>query len=356
VRLEKVFHATLAFVEKRRKAKAAKAAEALLPPPPAPAAAVAAKAAPVVDINPTNAMIHPWERKAPVVKEPLKSRLDLPPCEGLYIWGDVGTGKSMLGDLFFDCIKRHVPKARRVHYHSFMQQDVHLRLHKLGGGSKIPELAELLADECDGVICFDEFQVADIADAFLTKRLFEHLFAEHQVVLVATSNRHPDMLYESGMNYPLFSPFIPYLLENVNVARLESPEDYRRRKFEGREAVKIESDAERGLQIRALADGPLVDVEIDLTFGRVITIACHVPPTTTTTTSTTTTTTTANNTTLPTGVLSFERFDHLQMGPNCCKGLADNLDVTRLKAPALLAAARTALLRSLLTLLTLVVT
>ncbi|CAE6531325.1 unnamed protein product [Rhizoctonia solani] len=149
--------------------------------------------------------------------------------KGLYLYGDVGTGKSMLMDMFYDTLPSDVRK-RRVHFHAFMV-DVHKAIHasKAGGaGDKdpIPGVARDLARNT-AVLCFDEFQVTDIVDAMILRRLLESLM-EAGVVFVMTSNRHPDDLYKNGIQRSSFIPCIELLKERFHVVDLDSPTDYRK--------------------------------------------------------------------------------------------------------------------------------
>ncbi|HEY8950643.1 MAG TPA: cell division protein ZapE [Rhizomicrobium sp.] len=155
-----------------------------------------------------------------------------PAPRGLYIWGDVGRGKSMLMDLFFELAP--VEKKLRSHFNAFMM-DVHARIHeeRQRGESDdpIPPVARAIADKA-ALFCFDEFQITDVADAMILGRLFQQLF-DLGVVIVATSNTEPDRLYEGGLNRQLFLPFIALIDEKLDVIELNGTHDYRMQRMSG---------------------------------------------------------------------------------------------------------------------------
>lgn len=148
------------------------------------------------------------------------------PARGLYLWGGVGRGKSMLMDLFFDSVR--IKRKRRAHFHEFML-DIHARLKAervKEEGDPIPPIVAALADETR-LLCFDEMVVNNMADAAIMSRLFSGLIAAG-VTVVTTSNRHPDDLYKDGLNRQLFLPFIDLVKDSLDIIALDGPTDYRR--------------------------------------------------------------------------------------------------------------------------------
>lgn len=179
-----------------------------------------------------------------------------PAPRGLYVWGDVGRGKTMLMDLFFRSVP--IKAKRRVHFHEFMNE-VHEGIARFradnpgtkGARDPIPAVARPIARSVR-LLCFDEFFVSDITDAMLLKRLFEILFAEG-VVVVATSNIPPEKLYWNGLNRQLFLPFIDLLKQHADVFNLDADTDYRREKLDAQD-------------VYVFGTGPEVDEEMDALF------------------------------------------------------------------------------------------
>jgi cell division protein ZapE len=167
--------------------------------------------------------------------------------KGLYIQGDVGRGKTMLMDMF--CATAEIEPKRRVHFHAFMQ-DIHQRLHQARRRSRDPlkDVARAVAAEAT-LLCLDEMQIADIADAMIVGRLFEILFAQGSVV-VTTSNLNPGDLYTDGLNRQLFLPFIRLIEEKLDAVTLDSATDYRLGRVKGHETFihPLGLEADRKLQ------------------------------------------------------------------------------------------------------------
>ncbi len=159
--------------------------------------------------------------------------------KGVYLWGAVGRGKSLLMDIFYN--NTAIAPKRRVHFHEFMAETHdriakwraadektkrrHRKASRISLDDPMPPVAADIAAEAR-LLCFDEFQVNDIADAMILRRLFDALFAE-DIVIVATSNRRPDDLYKDGLNRQLFLPFIETLKTRLEVVELDAARDYR---------------------------------------------------------------------------------------------------------------------------------
>ena len=180
------------------------------------------------------AILPEFERVREELAKPVKKgffRRSAPEApKGIYLWGGVGRGKSMMMDLFVESLD--VP-VRRVHFHAFMQE-IHAGLHAARAQNVQDALAPVAAKVISEVRClaFDEMQITDITDAMIVGRLFEALM-KAGVAIVTTSNRVPDDLYKNGLNRQLFLPFIALLKEKMAVVEMASPTDYRQNRLAG---------------------------------------------------------------------------------------------------------------------------
>jgi cell division protein ZapE len=201
---------------------------------------------------------------------------------GLYLWGGVGRGKSMLMDLFHECLA--IPEKRRVHFHAFMIE-VHARLRearKSESGDPIPPVAAAIAAELR-VLAFDEMVVNNSADAMIMSRLFTALINDHELVIVTTSNRAPGELYKDGLNREHFLPFIALIERELDVMALNGPHDYRLERLAGIDTWHTPLGEAATAQVREaffrLTDYPPEDsahvpsADLDLGGGRIL----HVP-------------------------------------------------------------------------------
>jgi cell division protein ZapE len=204
------------------------------------------------------------------------------PPRGLYVHGEVGRGKTMLMDMFFQ--ESPVEHKRRAHFHEFMA-DVHERIHgyrqdiargEIADADVIAFTAQAIFDEA-WLLCFDEFHVTDIADAMILGRLFARLF-ELGTVVVATSNVAPDDLYKGGLNRALFLPFIAQIEQHMDVLRLDARTDFRLEKLVGVKMwlVPADRDADAALDnawAKMTGNAPCKPRDIAVK-GRVLHVPC----------------------------------------------------------------------------------
>ncbi len=208
-----------------------------------------------------------------------KTRIASP--RGTYLWGGVGRGKSMLMDLFYDCLD--IKRKRRVHFHEFMLE-VHDRLRderRKEVGDPIAPVVATLADEAR-CLAFDEMVVNNSADAMIMSRLFTGLITAGTTI-VTTSNRAPTDLYKDGLNREHFLPFIDLMCERLDIVALNGPMDYRMQRMAGVRTWHVPNGAEATAAVRQaffqLTDYPpedaknVPDADIDLGGGRLL----HVP-------------------------------------------------------------------------------
>ena len=172
------------------------------------------------------------------------------PIPGLYFWGGVGRGKSMMMDLFHDTLGGET--SRRVHFHAFMQE-VQNRLHEARKTEVEDALVPVAEAMSEGIrlLCLDEMQITDIADAMIVGRLFDQMLAAG-VAIVTTSNRIPDNLYKDGLNRDLFLPFIALIKERLAVVELASPRDYRQDRLAGAQVYFHPADAEARSSLKSI--------------------------------------------------------------------------------------------------------
>ncbi|WP_197917249.1 cell division protein ZapE [Thiosulfatihalobacter marinus] len=199
------------------------------------------------------AVLPQFERIRAELAKPVKKgwfRKSAPdPIQGLYLWGGVGRGKSMLMDLFVESLD--VP-VRRVHFHAFMQE-IHEAMHQArqrGVEDAIQPVARAVSDNVR-LLAFDEMQITDITDAMIVGRLFEQLF-QAGTVIVTTSNRVPGDLYKNGLNRQLFLPFIDLIKQHLRVWELVSPHDYRQNRLSGSPVYFVQAGTEARSQIRGI--------------------------------------------------------------------------------------------------------
>lgn len=191
------------------------------------------------------AVLPEFDRIRTALAEPVKKglfRKAPEPPKGLYLWGGVGRGKSMLMDLFVAHLG-DIP-ARRVHFHAFMQE-IHNAIHEVRKTGVDDPIAPVAKDVAENVrlLAFDEMQINDITDAMIVGRLFQALFAAG-VVVVTTSNRVPDDLYKDGLNRNLFLPFIGMIKDRMVVHELASATDYRQDRLTGSAVYFTPANAE----------------------------------------------------------------------------------------------------------------
>lgn len=193
--------------------------------------------------------------------------------QGLYLWGGVGRGKSFLMDCYFACAS--IERRRRIHFHRFMQE-IHRALNRRQGEADPMLLVARDIARDYRLLCLDEFHITDITDAMLMRRLLEGLWAQG-VVLVTTSNFHPDELYLHGLQRNQFLPAIDLIHQSLAVVNVDGGTDYRLRELEKAGVYHVEADAERAMaQAYASIVGHEADDEEHLEIeGRMLRVRRH---------------------------------------------------------------------------------
>ncbi len=215
-------------------------------------------------------LVHHGPRRVGRWQELLRLKRREEPPRGIYFYGDVGRGKSMVMDMFFNTAP--VMAKRRIHFHQFMM-DSHERINRFrranlrGGEDPVIAAANEIAEQ-SWLLCFDEFEVRDVADAMILSRLFTNLI-ERGVIVVATSNRPPDDLYQGGLNRQLFEPFIGLLNAELDVYQLGGRLDYRLEQFVGKQvyhtplgAVAAQQLDQAFAELTGQADGEPDEIEL----------------------------------------------------------------------------------------------
>ena len=186
--------------------------------------------------------------------------------KGVYLWGGVGRGKSMVMDLFFEFTD--IQKKRRVHFHAFMQE-IHeeiFKVRKTGANDAIEPIAKHIAKNLD-LLCFDELQVTDITDAMIIGRLFDKI-TNNGVFIVATSNRIPEDLYKNGLNRNLFIPFIDFIKRDFKIFEFTTGVDYRQLGLNSKKRFFSPIDSNSKLEVDAIwesfLEGPPYELKLNL--------------------------------------------------------------------------------------------
>ena len=170
--------------------------------------------------------------------------------QGVYIHGGVGIGKSMLMDLFFKYL--NLKEKKRIHFHEFMK-GIHQLIKNAREKNERDPIKSVASDYIKNihVLCLDEMQITDVADAMIVGRVFEEFFKK-KLILVTTSNRHPRDLYKNGLNRKLFLPFIDIMVSNLNIEKLSAPLDYRKIKISGKKKYFLSTSPEDTFQFNEL--------------------------------------------------------------------------------------------------------